>query len=164
MANVVAPYGLRPVKSESGEDRLNYYNLGSASARVYEGDALILSGGYAIKATTNSASTLIGVAAINSGAIVAGGITRFPVYDDPGQVFSIQANSNATQTSVGLAYSLISSSATAGTNLLSIEALDTSVTTTSSPLFMLALEDAPDNASGNQARCLVKINTHALNS
>ena len=164
MANVNAPYGLRPVKSSSGEDRVNYYPLSSASARVYEGDLLTLSSGSVIKATTVSSVTLLGVAAANSGAIVTGGISSFAVYDDPSQIFSIQAASAVAQSQVGVCYAFATASATAGTNLISIEALDIATQTAACPLLLLGLVNAPDNATGNFARCLVKINTHLLDA
>ncbi len=164
MANVNAPYGLRPVKSSAGTDRINYYPLASASARVYEGDLLTLSSGSVIKATTTSGVTLIGVAAANSGAIVAGGVSSFAIYDDPQQIFSMQAASAVAQSQVGVNYAFVSASATAGTNLLSIEALDIATQTAACPLFLLGLVNAPDNVSGNFARVHVKIATHYLDA
>ncbi len=164
MANVNAPYGLRPQKSASGETRINNYPLSSASARVYEGDLLTLSSGLVIKATTTSGVSLIGVAAANSGAIVAGGVAAFGVYYDPSTIFSVQAASAVAQSQVGVNYAFVSASATAGTNLLSIEALDISVQTAACPLFLLGLVNAPDNATGNFSRCLVKIATHYLDA
>src|SRR4051812_3743952 len=105
MSNSFAPFGLRPVSSQSGETRVNMYTLSSASTQVYEGDVVELSSGLVIKSTGTTAITALGVAARASGAIT--GQLSLAVYDDPGTAFEIMANASAAVLNIGTRLPLV---------------------------------------------------------
>lgn len=155
MANTQAPFGFRPIQSDSGESRVGYYVLGTASARVYEGDVMILSGGKAIKATGTTAVAPLGVAARPSGAISAE-ISRFAIYNDPGQLYACQATSAATQTAVGNRCALNQSTAS-NYEGFSNQSVDVSSQSTSWPVLLLGLVARPNNESGNYAEIIVQL-------
>lgn len=155
MANSQAPFGFRPIKSPGGETRVGYYVLSSSSARVYEGDMVEFSSGKVVKSTGTTAITALGVAARPSGAITAE-ISRFPVYDDPQQLYACQATSGAAQSQMGIRVAL-----TQGTisnyEGFSVQSVDVSSTSTSWPVLALGLVSRPDNESGNYAELIVQL-------
>lgn len=154
MANSTALFGFRAVKSEGGPSRVNYYTLSSASAQVYEGDIVEISGGLVIKSTA-ATPTPLGVAAQASGTITAQN-TRFAVYDDPDCIYMAKAATAVTITSVGLRCAIANFSAT-GLSGVSVESVDVGTQSTSYPVLILGLVDRPDNASGNNADIFVKL-------
>ena len=104
MANSLAAFGFRPLKSLShGEIHMNYYKVASSAVRIGKGDLLqILNTGYVSRYTTASATgPFLGVAARDSGVPVAGGISKFPVYDDPNAIYEAQVG---TTVAISVAY------------------------------------------------------------
>lgn len=162
MSNPQAHQGFIASKSESGDVRVNYYTVSSASAQIYQGDIVELSSGLVIKSTGTTAVTALGVAARESGAMVAGGITRFPVYDDPGQIFETRAAASAANANIGTRVALNQGTLT-NYNGQSVQCVDASTTSTTYPLIVIRLVDAPDNdttAPATYAKLEVKIASH----
>lgn len=155
MANTQAPFGFRPIQSNSGETRVGYYVLSSASARVYEGDVVELSSGKVIKSTGTTAITALGVAARPSGEITAE-ISKFPVYDDPQQLYACQATSGAAQSQMG-ARIAITQSTSSNYEGFSNQSVDAASTSTSWPVLALRLVSRPDNESGNYCELIVQL-------
>lgn len=162
MANSTAAYGFKPSKSESGESRVNYYTVSSASARIYEGDMVELSSGLVIKSTGTIAVTSLGVAARDTGVIVTGGVTGFPVYDDPGSLFQVKAQASAANANIGTRIALNQGTQT-NVNGLSVQTVDCSTTSTSYPLVVCGIVRRVDNdttAPGTNLDLLVRIASH----
>lgn len=96
-----APYGFKPIRTLNGGDiRIGHYTLSSASARVFKGDVvdLLNSNGLVTRHVASSVERVLGVAARDSGVPAAGGISNFPVYDDPSTVFEVQGNNTSAIT------------------------------------------------------------------
>jgi hypothetical protein len=88
------------------------------------------------------------------------------VYDDPEQKFIVQsddATEPAAQTACGLNYNIVATAGNSSYKASRME-LDGSSGATDSvlPLRLLDIVQAPDNAFGAQAKCVVKINNHQL--
>lgn len=164
MSNAFAPLGLRPVKSEPGETRENYYKVSSASAQIYEGDVLeVNSSGLVQKSTGTTAITALGVAGRASG-VLTGQIARFPVYDDPGTIFVAMAQASNATANIGTRVALNQGTAT-NQNGVSVETVDVASTSTSYPLLVLGFSSEVGNdTASNNAMLLVKIASHLMNA
>lgn len=162
--NANAPFGLRPVKGISGETRVNYYTVSSASARIYEGDLVELSSGLVIKTTaTVPTSLLLGVAAAGTGAI-SGAVSNFPVYDDPQQRFLAQVNNGTSAVAAsnfGTRCGLVQGSGNNDSNLSGV-AVDAATTSASYPVLVIRRDLREDNALGAYTECEVKIMNHIM--
>jgi hypothetical protein len=157
--NVNAPFGLRPTKAPGGATRVNAYTVSSASARIFEGDPVELSSGLVIKSTSTLPTAILGVAARDSGVIAAGGLTGFPVYDDPNGTFLAQVNNSASvvaATVFGTRCGLVQGSGDTNSGLSAV-AVDSTLTSTSYPILILRAANRGDNASGAYLECEVKI-------
>lgn len=87
-----SPFGFKPVRTLNGGDfRVGYYTVGSASARIFRGDVvrLIASTGLVTRWVSTS-NNVLGVALKDGGVPVTGGITGFPICDDPSTVYQVQ--------------------------------------------------------------------------
>lgn len=158
MSNAFAPFGLRPVSSESGETRVNYYTVSSASTQIYEGDVIELSSGLARKATGTIAITALGVAAKASGTITA--TFSLPVYDDPGAEFEIMSNASAATSNIGSRFALAQGTAT-NYNGVSVETFDVTLSSTSYPLILMGFATNPGNdTASSYMTCRVKLASH----
>lgn len=158
MTNAFAPFGLRPVKSEVTETRVNYYGVSSASTQIYEGDVVELSSGLVIKSTGTVAITPLGVAARGSGTIT--GTFNLAVYDDPGTIFEIMANASAAVLNIGTRLPLVQGTAT-NYNNVSVETLSVASTSTSWPLLLTGFSTQPGNdLTSSYMVCTVKIASH----
>lgn len=137
--NANAPFGLRPVKSGSGPDRINYYVVYSASAQIFEGDLVELSSGLVIKTTaTVPTSLLLGVAAHGANATATSGAT-LGVYDDPQTKFLAQVNNSASAvatSSFGSRCGLVQGTGDSKSGLSGV-AVDAATTSTSYPILVI---------------------------
>lgn len=163
MANVSAPRGFVPVKSSSGEARLTYFTVGSASARIFEGDLVLINTatGCIIKATAVS-PTVMGVAAKGSGAITAS-IANFPVYNDPSTIFEAEyATAVLAQTAFGNRYRVTQTAGDTTTNL-SKQSVSSTASATGT-ILLLRLVNRPDNtlAASSKVECVIA--KHQLNA
>lgn len=154
MANADKPVGAVPY----GRSQMNRYVAGGT---VYPGDFVKKDNSGRIVAASAS-NALIGVAA----SYASGAGVEIRVYDDPEQKFIVQSD-DATdpdaQTDIGLNYNIV---ATAGDSSYKASRMEvdgsTGATDSTLPLRLLDIVQAPDNAFGAQAKCIVKINNHQL--
>jgi len=162
--NANAPFGLRPVKSSSGEARVNPYTVSSASARIYEGDLVELSSGLVVKTTaTVPTSLILGVAAAGANAVATAG-AQLSVYDDPNQRFlAVVANgtSAVAVSSFGTRCGLVQGSGDSNSDLSGVS-VDAATTSTSYPVLVIRRDARPDNALGAYTECEVKIMNHIM--
>lgn len=119
MSAVSAPFGLRPAYNPTGLDRAKKYTIASAyGTAIFKGDPVILNTNGTITVGT-AAADLLGVFAgceytdagtgkrvvsdywPASQAVLAGSETYAWVYDDPANVYDIQANGSIAQTAIG---------------------------------------------------------------
>jgi hypothetical protein len=153
MANKDKPQGLQP---KGKALRINAYQAGGT---IYPGDAVKLKSDGTVEVAAAS-NALIGVA----GSYATSG-NEVMVFDDPNQLFEIQADDATVdaQTDINLNYDLL---ATAGdsTYRVSRHELDasTQATTGTLPFKLVGLMPTAGEGLGAQAKCIVKINNHQL--
>lgn len=158
MAGLNAPRGLEPVGRPL---RINEYLAISA---VYPGDLLIQdsAGGVNYAATSGSEAT---GAAIGVAATKAAAGARVLVYDHPDQIFDVMASGSDidVQTDIGLNYSVTCTSPDTTYNMSRHRLKsDSAATTTTLPLRLMEVVQAPNNSLGAQVRCRVLIQNHQL--
>lgn len=152
MANVDRPQGFRPYGAPL---RVQDYEAGGT---INAGDAVKLKndGTVEVAAATNA---LIGVAVHG-----ASDGERVAVYDDPNQLFVVQASASDVdaQTDIGLNYDLLAGSA--NSYGISGHELDSTsgATTATLPLRLVRIEPRTDNALGAQVDCVVRLNNHQM--
>lgn len=156
MANSNRPNGMRPYEVALRERPY------VAGATVYPGDAVkVQSDGTVVAASASDA--LAGAAASygTSGSTIS-------VWDDPNQLFVIQADSDGSvsvaQSDVGLNYDIV---ATAGDTTykqsrMELDASSGATTPATLPLRLLGLMPAVNEDAGVNAKCVVSINSHQL--
>lgn len=170
MANLDAPLGFRAVENGVAGivPRLRTYDV-AASVAVYEGDLVAVnSTGNVIAYTTTDAAAgdLIGVAAH---PVTASQTDReLAVYDDPAQIFEIQADDNSLTVAADYLFEFFKPVATSGntTTLQSKHELDAStgtsvqgtVATNIAPVQVIGVSKAINNDTAvSFTRYLVKI-------
>jgi len=169
MANVDAPFGLRPVRYKGGSPwngAATRYYTASAGADWFVGDMMVIAGsadaeGVATvtKATLAVTNQCIGpIVAFEpttaaSGIYMASGAAGYLyIADDPNLVFEVQCESanNLAATSIGLNAILVQTHAGVAATGLSGEELDTGVgtapaTTNTMMLHIIGMRRSPDN-------------------
>lgn len=186
MANADSPMGLRPVRYLSGapyNGAANKYfvSAGNATA-IYLGGLVKLTGSAnadGIAAVTGAVGTgdsmvgvVVGVAPVTADSAIyrEASTERFVmVADDPNLVFEVQEDSvggAAAAANVGNVADLTAlQSGSTATGFSSIE-VDTSTATASGDgtedVLLLGLAQREDNAFGNNANWLVRLNNHAF--
>jgi hypothetical protein len=185
MANVNKPFGLRPVGnlSATGAQKQYGYQIqaGYATA-IYQGDLVVVYDGYIIKydAATHAAPTGVfngvqyndptradkptwknyypGSITPNIGPIVC------EVLDDPSQLFLIQAAGTITQADIGK--NADPTASTTGSNITGVSAgsLGTPAKTAALTMKIVGLSEQADNALGQYAVVVVKLNQHQYGS
>lgn len=131
-----------------------------AASVIYPGDPVKLKndGKVEIAAASNA---LCGVAA----SYASGDGVKVNVYDDPDQLFEIQADDASidAQTDLNLNYNIVVGSPNTVYKRSGVE-LDgnTGATDSTLPLKLLSVSKRVDNALGEFADCIVKINNHQL--
>lgn len=148
-----APIGFVPIRTLNGGDvRLGYYTVASTSLRIFKGDPVALSTlGLITKWRASSTKGLIGVAADDTG-VLAGQVTKFPVYDDPNTVYECQSSiaTAVTQAKFGSPFRVASTvSARLGNTTLGHSkagvALATTAQSASYVVFAIRLSPKQDN-------------------
>lgn len=186
MANANRPTGLSPTKSigNSYQGQMNLYAVaGDYATKLAVGDPVKTTGsassdGYAMIERAAAGDALRGVV---QGLGVAKGLIANPgdldstvrpaspgevwyalVVDDPDTIFTIQASTAITAADVGLNADIV---VNADNGFVSgvVMAAPTAAGATAQ-LRILGLVDTPDNAFGQYAKVLVKINEHELAS
>lgn len=159
-----APYGFKPIRTLNGGDiRIGHYKLSSASARVFKGDVvdLLNSSGLVTRHIASSVERVLGVAARDSGVPATGGISDFPVYDDPSTVFEAQCNNATavTQVKFGNPFRIVATTGDTSTGY-SKEAVNITTATAASAsnvVFAVRLSPKLDNdlSAYSQIECLL---------
>lgn len=187
MANVNKPFGLRPLGnlSATGAQKQYAYQIADNQAgAIYQGDLVVVYDGYVIKydPATHTAPTGVfngcqyndptradkptwknyypGSVNINTGIIAC------EVLDDPNQLFIIQADGDVTQANIGKNADPTASTTGSTTSGVSAGSLSSaSIAKTQGLTFkIVGLYDSPENALGNYAVLVVKLNQHQYGS
>jgi len=147
-----APQGFKPIRTLNGGDiRIGHYKVASSSARIFKGDVvdLLNSSGLVTRRIASSTERVLGVAAKDSGTLAAGGLSDFPVYDDPSTVFEVQCNNATAVTQVKFGNSFRIVATTGDTSLgYSKEAVNITAATAASAsnvVFAVRLSPKQDN-------------------
>ena len=185
MANVNKPFGLRPVGnlSATGAQKQYGYQIASGQAgAIYQGDLVVVYDGYIIKydASTHNAPTGVfngcqyndptradkptwknfypGSITVNIGQIDC------EVLDDPSQLFLIQAAGTITQADIGKNADPTASTTGSTTTGVSAGTLGTPAKTAALTMKIVGLSNQADNALGQYAVVVVKLNQHQYGS
>jgi|TARA_Y100000114_G_scaffold66398_1_gene60889 hypothetical protein len=185
MANKNAAFGLRPLAKlganyNSGGFTTYAVKSGNNSGNIFQGAVVKLgSDGYVVVAG-NSDTQILGVAGGIEYTAADGSPTfqnYFPdttatlgsqdikirVYDDPNQLFLIQADGTSAQTSIGMNADVAGNANGNTTNGISSGELDSStLNTTQLMLRVVGVDADPDNndLASDNANLIVKINDH----
>ena len=186
MANVDKAFGLNPYKGNSAGSSVqivNKYNIVTTGygTSIYQGDLTIFAGGY-INSSAVSSPNIVGAfshcyyvatdgtptfknyypastTALGSGAIEA------YIYDDPNQLFIVQADGASAQTCIGRNADTdgIGGSTTTG---VATRELDSSTINTTAALQLKIVSVVQDDVNGdltaNNANLIVLINEHYM--
>ena len=187
MANVNKPFGLRPsgnLSATGAQKQYGYQIADNQSGAIYQGDLVVVYDGYIIKydASTHAAPTGVfngcqyndptradkptwknyypGSIDINTGIIAC------EVLDDPAQLFLVQADGSVAQADIGKNADPTASTTGSTTSGVSNGSLSSaSIAKTAALTFkIVGLYDVPDNALGNYAVLVVKLNQHQYGS
>ena len=154
MANRDAPFGFIPINPNAP---CNEY-IATTSAAIYRGDALkmVTAGTVEVAAATDDV-IIIGVAAEYIASATAG--QKIMVYDDPETEFVIQCVTGYTAAAAdifGTADTDTYAAGNATTGQSKLELADPAAS--SANWLLLRLYDSPDNAWGEHAKVVVKLN------
>ena len=185
MANVDKAFGLRALGnlSATGSQKQFGYNIAdNQSGAIFQGQLVTLKDGFILAFDPSSHTAAVGVfngcnyidpttgkptfsnfypgsVNITQGEIIA------DVMDDPNQLFLIQADEDIEAADIGKNADIVVGSGSTTTGL-SVNELDSSTiaTTAALNLKIVGLYDSPNNAFGNFAIVVVKINEHLYGS
>jgi len=185
MANNDKAFGLRPLGNlagTGGQKQYGYEIADNQAGAIYQGDLVTLKDGYILQFDPSSHTAAVGVfngcfyndpttqkptwknyypgsVNITQGKIVA------DVLDDPSQMFIIQNDGTSAVANYGKNADIVVGTGNATTGLSANE-LDTSTinTTAALNLKIIGLWDVPNNAVGEFAVVVVKINEHLYGS
>lgn len=183
MANVDTPFGLRPVRYLSGapyNGAANVYTTASGdSTAIFVGDPVILSGtAQTINGVTYADVDQAATGDVITGVVVAvlpetrdsliyraaSTVRRLLVADDPGLLFEIQEVSGGTAlttAAIGLNANIVVGSGSTATGQSGVELNNaTEATTNTLDVQIVGLANREDNAAGEHAKWLVRINRH----
>ena len=187
MANVNKPFGLRPsgnLSATGAQKQYGYQIADNQSGAIYQGDLVVVYDGYIIKydASTHAAPTGVfngcqydDPTRANKptwknyypGSInITQGIIACEVLDDPSQLFLVQADGDVTQANIGKNADPTASTTGSTTSGVSNGSLSSaSIAKTAALTFkIVGLYESPDNALGNYAVLVVKLNQHQYGS
>lgn len=187
MANVNKPFGLRPsgnLSATGAQKQYGYQIADNQAGAIYQGDLVVVSGGYVIKydASTHNAPTGVfngcqydDPTRANKptwknyypGSInITTGIIACEVLDDPSQLFLVQADGAVAQANIGKNADPTASTTGSVTTGVSNGSLSSaSINTTQALTFkIVGLYESPDNELGNYAVVVVKLNQHQYGS
>lgn len=187
MANINKPFGLRPsgnLSATGAQKQYGYQIEDNYGTAIYQGDLVVVYDGYIIKydASTHAAPTGVfnGVQYNDPtrankptwknyypGSInITTGIIACEVLDDPSQLFLVQADEDIVQADIGKNADPIAGSTGSTTSGVSNGALDSSTIAKTDALTfkIVGLYESPDNALGDYAVVVVKLNQHQYGS
>ena len=184
MANVDKAFGLRPYKGAGWPvQQANKYNINPSSydTSIYQGDIVIFNGGY-IETAAASSANIVGVFShcyyvasdgtptfknyypADTSALGSGAIEAY-IYDDPSQLFLVQADGASAVTCIGRNADTdgIGGSTTTG---VATRELDSSTINTTLALQLKIVGVVQDDSNGdltaNNANLVVLINEHYM--
>jgi hypothetical protein len=185
MANVDKAFGLRALGnlSATGSQKQFGYNIAdNQSGAIFQGQLVTLKDGFILAFDPSSHTAAVGVfngcnyidpttgkptfsnfypgsVNITQGEIIA------DVIDDPNQLFLIQADEDIEAADIGKNADIVVGSGSTTTGLAANELDSSSIATTAAlNLKIVGLYDSPNNAFGNFAVVVVKINEHLYGS
>lgn len=166
MANVNAPFGLRPIRnlgSASFNGVSNPYVLKTGST-CYQGDLMSVdAAGTVVPSTANDGIKIIGVAAHYMDDSASAGGKAVQIYDDPDIIWAIMCDATGTALVAADRFSCGNHIATAGdttTKMSKHQWNQTSIATTAKDLKFVRLSPVVNNAFGAYAIIEVMINNH----
>jgi len=185
MANVDKPFGLRAIGnlSATGAQKQFGYNIAdNQSGAIFQGQLVTLKDGFILAFDPSSHTAAVGVfngcnyidpttgkptfsnfypgsVNITQGEIIA------DVMDDPNQLFLIQSDEDIEAADIGKNADIVIGSGSTTTGLAANELDSSTIATTAAlNLKIVGLYDSPNNAFGNFAIVVVKINEHLYGS
>lgn len=185
MANVDKAFGLRALGnlSATGSQKQFGYNIAdNQSGAIFQGQLVTLKDGFILAFDPSSHTAAVGVfngcnyidpttgkptfsnfypgsINITQGEIIA------DVMDDPNQLFLIQADEDIEAADIGKNADIVVGSGSTTTGLAANELDSSTIATTAAlNLKIVGLYDSPNNAFGNFAVVVVKINEHLYGS
>lgn len=185
MANVDKAFGLRPLGnlSASGSQKQYGYQIAdNQSGAIFQGDLVTLKDGYIVQFNPATHTAAVGVfngcnyidptsgkptwknyypGSVN----ITQGVINADVIDDPSQLFIIQNDETSAVTDYGKNADIVVGTGNTTTGMSANE-LDTSTiaTTAALNLKIIGLWNVPNNAVGEFAVVVVKINEHLYGS
>jgi hypothetical protein len=185
MANVDKPFGLRPIGnlSATGAQKQYAYEIADNQAgAIFQGDLVTVFDGFLVKFAPATHAAAVGVfngcnyidpttgkptwknyypgsVNITSGKISA------EVLDDPNQLFIIQADEDIVAADIGKNADIVGTGGSTVTGVSTMELDSSTVAKTAAlNLKIVGLYDTPENAYGDFAVVVVKINEHLYGS
>ena len=187
MANINKPFGLRPsgnLSATGAQKQYGYQIANSYATAIFQGDLVVVYDGYVIlyDASTHTAPTGVfnGVQYNDptrankptwknyypGGITVTSGVIDCEVLDDPAQLFLVQADEDIVQADIGKNADPVASTTGSVTSGVAAGLLDSSTIAKTQALTfkIVGLYQSPDNALGNYAVVVVKLNQHQYGS
>ena len=189
MANVNKPFGLRPVGNLSAtgaQKQYGYQIEDNQAGAIYQGDLVIVYDGYIIKYDAANAGHAGPTGVFNGcqyydptragkptwknyypGSVnITQGIIACEVLDDPSQLFLVQADGAVVQANIGKNADPTASTTGSVTTGVSAGSLSSASIAKDAALTfkIVGLSDQPDNAFGDYAVVVVKLNQHQYGS
>jgi hypothetical protein len=167
MSNTNAPFGFRPIKPLQNSIPCNYYKVASSASRIGKGDLVAYTSAGFIQRESSSVAVgpWVGIALRDSGVLATGGISKFPVCDDPNMVYEVQSIATVAlaTTDLNQIYKAKCSVAADTSTGNSKNALTATLATATNGVRLLRLVDAPDNDSAS-ANPRVEVRLNALHT
>jgi len=184
MANVDKAFGLRPYKGAGWPvQQANKYNINPSSydTSIFQGDITIFNGGYIERAAASSAN-IVGVFShcyyvasdgtptfknyypADTSALGSGAIEAY-IYDDPNQLFLVQADGASAVTCIGRNADTDGIGGSTTTGVATRELDSTSINTTLAlqlKIVGVVQDDSNGDLTANNANLVVLINEHYM--
>jgi hypothetical protein len=186
MANIDKAFGLRPIGNLSAtgaQKQYGYQIADNQAGTIFQGDLVVLTGGFISKFLPASHTAAVGVfngcsyidpttgkptfKNFYPGSIdvAAGQVINADVLDDPNQLFLVQCDAGFVAADVGKNADVVGTGGSTTTGISTMElASSTLATTAALNLKVVGLYNDVNNAFGTNAVVVVKINEHVYGS
>ena len=185
MANLDAPFGLRPARTSISSQQQNRYRIAANyNTSIFQGDLVaMVTGGGIERVAAGGSGFILGVfngceftdpttgkptfsnhypASTNASDIIAN------VIDDPNAVFEIQADAAFPVTDLAGNYDILATTGdtTSGTSRIELEVGTSDSTVATLPLKAIDISQDPENSDASSANTnvIVKINNHLFSA
>ena len=185
MANLEAPFGLRPARTSISSQQQNRYRIAANyNTSIFQGDLVaMVTGGGIERVAAGGSGFILGVfngceftdpttgkptfsnhypASTNASDIIAN------VIDDPNAVFEIQADAAFPVTDLAGNYDILATAGdtTSGTSRIELEVGTADSTVATLPLKAIDISQDPENSDASSANTnvIVKINNHLFSA